>query len=450
MGQEATRLDDDQRALGATSGEAAIPDDPDAIEQDIEQTRAEMSGTIDAIQERLNPEALKAQAKEAAHDATIGRVIDAKDQVVEKVQDLTQQATDKVHELTGGNGGDQYGGQSSTSQLTSTARETGGTIVDTIRANPIPAAIAGAGLGWFLTHRSDHQHHQGRSTYMQNTTMRGGYRGRQMNYRTGYTNWDQRQPDPGHLRAYEGDTLMSQMSSTGGDIVGVIQRHPIPAALAGVGIGWFLMRRSNGGDEGEQPYYYRPAQHTTMRGAYDTRVGYDPRGYGYQSYGSQGNWQQGREDDGGRMSEMAGTAQEAAGDVMHRAQEMGSDAMERVSEYGSMAQEQMSQLPQQAQDQFQHLRYSARQRMQDSPLMMGIVAMGLGLAAGMLLPETEKENEVFGERRDELMGRAQEMAGQAVERVQDVAQDAAEAAKETVQDAAQQQGQSSQSSATTA
>jgi hypothetical protein len=450
MGQEAARLDDDQRPLGATAADATTSDDPDTIEQGIEQTRAEMSGTIDEIQDRLNPETLKAQAKDAVHDATIGRVVDAKDQVVEKVQDLTQQATDKVHELTGGNDGNQHGGQSGTSQLTTTAWDTGSTIVEAIRANPVPAAIAGAGLGWFLTHRSDHHDYQGRSTYMRNTpTTQTGYRGRQMDYRTGYTSWDQRQPDPGHLRAYEGDSLMSQVSSTGGDIVDMIQRHPIPAALAGAGLSWFLMRRSNGSDEGEQPYYYRPAQHTTMKGAYDTRAGYDTRGYGYQSYGNQGNWQQGHEDEGGRMSEMAGTAQEAAGDAMHRAQDMGSDAMDRVSEFGSMAQEQMSQIPHQAQDQFQHLRYSARQRMQDNPLMMGIVAMGLGIAAGMLLPETEKENEVFGERRDEFMDRAQEMAGQAVERVQDVAHDAADAAKETVQDAAQQ-SQSSQTSATTA
>ena len=57
MGQEATRLDDDRSPLdatAATSGDATTSDDPDAIEQEIEQTRAEMSGTIDAIQEKLD------------------------------------------------------------------------------------------------------------------------------------------------------------------------------------------------------------------------------------------------------------------------------------------------------------------------------------------------------------------------------------------------------------
>lgn len=291
---------------------------------------------------------------------------------------------------------------------------------------------------------------------MRNTpSTRSGYSGQQMDYRTGYTNWDRRQPEPGHLREYEGDSFMSQVSSTGGDVVGMIQRNPVPAALAGVGLGWFLMRRSSGSERGDQPYYYRPSQHTTFTGNYGYRggqsnwqPGYDTQGYGYQGPGAQGNWQQETGSEGGRMSEMAGTVQETAGEAMHRAQEMGSQAVDRVSQYGSMAQEQVSHLPHQAQDQFQNLRGTYQQKMQESPLMMGVVAMGLGLAVGMLLPETQKENQVLGEKRDELMDQAQEKAGQAVERVQEVAQEAAHAAQETVQDAAQNTGQS-QSSAMT-
>jgi hypothetical protein len=446
MGQETTRLNEDPHSLNA-----APPDDPDQIEQEIEQTRSEMSGTIDEIQERLNPERLKEQAKEAAHDATIGRVVDAKDQAVEKVQDLASQATDKVRGLTGGNG-DGGNSEGVTSQFTTTARDTGSTIVETIRENPIPAAIAGAGLGWFLTHRSGDHDNERWSGYMSNSpSTQRGYRGQQMNYRTGYTNWDRDQPEPGHLRQYEGDTFMSQVTNTGSDVVGMIQRNPIPAALAGVGLGWFLMRRSSGGDHGDQPYYYRPGQQTTFQnyGYRGGTQGYDTQGYGYQSYGNQGNWQQGSEDESGRISEMAGTVQETAGDAMHRAQEMGSQAVDQVSQFGSMARDQMGNLPHQAQDQFYNLRGTAQQKMNESPLMMGVVAMGLGLAVGMLLPETEKENQVFGEKRDELMDRAQDMAGQAVGQVQEVAQEAVQAAQETVKDATQGSGQSdSQTSAT--
>jgi hypothetical protein len=50
--------------------------------------------------------------------------------------------------------------------------------------------------------------------------------------------------------------------------------------------------------------------------------------------------------------------------------------------------------------------------------------MGLGVAVGMMIPETQKENQVFGEKRDELMERAQDMAGNAVVNAQEAAQGA--------------------------
>ena len=48
-------------------------DETDAIRGDIEDTRANMSSTIDAIQEKLSPQRLTEQAKDAVRDATVGR-----------------------------------------------------------------------------------------------------------------------------------------------------------------------------------------------------------------------------------------------------------------------------------------------------------------------------------------------------------------------------------------
>ncbi len=60
---------------GATADDAlAADDETDAVIDDIDQTRSEMSQTIDAIQARLAPDRLKEQAKEVVHDATIGKV----------------------------------------------------------------------------------------------------------------------------------------------------------------------------------------------------------------------------------------------------------------------------------------------------------------------------------------------------------------------------------------
>jgi hypothetical protein len=86
----------------------------EAIRGDIEGTRANMSSTIDAIQEKLSPQRLTEQAKGAVRDATVGRV------------------------------------QNMASNITDTARGTGSTLMDTIRENPLPAALVGIGVGWLF------------------------------------------------------------------------------------------------------------------------------------------------------------------------------------------------------------------------------------------------------------------------------------------------------------
>ena len=46
----------------------------DQVRSQIEQTRSEMSDTIDAIQTRLSPTRLATQAKDSVKNATVGRV----------------------------------------------------------------------------------------------------------------------------------------------------------------------------------------------------------------------------------------------------------------------------------------------------------------------------------------------------------------------------------------
>ena len=58
------------------SGEVGVPSAPtsDEIGLRIEQTRAEMSDTIDAIQSRLSPTRVLADAKDSVTQATVARV----------------------------------------------------------------------------------------------------------------------------------------------------------------------------------------------------------------------------------------------------------------------------------------------------------------------------------------------------------------------------------------
>jgi len=89
-------------------------DETEAIRADIEQTRTQMSATIDAIQEKLNPQNIVDQAKGAVREATIGRV------------------------------------ENMVSEVRQTAQEASSGFLDTIKDNPIPTAMAAVGLGWLF------------------------------------------------------------------------------------------------------------------------------------------------------------------------------------------------------------------------------------------------------------------------------------------------------------
>ena len=63
-----------------TPSEASADESPREIREDIAETRAEMSETIDAIQQRLSPETLKAQAKSAVAEQLDPRKLTAQAQ----------------------------------------------------------------------------------------------------------------------------------------------------------------------------------------------------------------------------------------------------------------------------------------------------------------------------------------------------------------------------------
>ena len=104
-------------------------DDPSVIRADIGETRRRMSYALDEIGERMNPQHLKEQVKHGVRDATIGRA-----------EDMARHTADR-------------------------AREARHTIMDTIRENPLPAAITGLGLGWLVWNGRKHDDDHGVPMY---------------------------------------------------------------------------------------------------------------------------------------------------------------------------------------------------------------------------------------------------------------------------------------------
>ena len=73
----------------ALGGEAEIDEvEVDRVEVtrvEIERTRADMSETVDAIQDRLSPQNLKEQAKDRVKEATVARAREARSGIVDTI-----------------------------------------------------------------------------------------------------------------------------------------------------------------------------------------------------------------------------------------------------------------------------------------------------------------------------------------------------------------------------
>jgi ElaB/YqjD/DUF883 family membrane-anchored ribosome-binding protein len=89
------------------------------IRAEIEKTRARLGETVEALGAQLNPTHLKERVKESVREATIGRV-----------QHMASNTRDRI-------------------------AETGRGLAQTIRENPLPAAMAAAGIGWLLISNRD-------------------------------------------------------------------------------------------------------------------------------------------------------------------------------------------------------------------------------------------------------------------------------------------------------
>jgi len=239
-------------------------EDPEMIRADIEQTRADMSDTINAIQEKLNPQALIDKAKDSVHEATIGRV----EQMVTNVTD--------------------------------NAKDTGNSLIQMAKDNPIPAALIGLGLGWLFTRNKDtsgnwQPDYRAGSQYDYSPQGMGGQDYRYGNYR----------PQPNMQRA----SYQNQSSGLVEEIIDKVKENPIPVALTGLGI-TMLMKGNNGGSsQARGASYYDSASYRT----------------------NMGNSQ------GGGIGDAVGQVQDKVGDIAGQARDTAGDVAEQVKDTASNA-----------------------------------------------------------------------------------------------------------------
>jgi hypothetical protein len=161
------------------------------IRAEIEETREEMGGTLNELGDRLEPGNLVQEAKDNVRDATIGRVEE-------------------------------------------TARGMSDMVMDTIKRNPIPAAMAGAGLALLWMNRSN-----GNGTDRSGNYRAYGYGGQYDRYGQGGPGISQK---AGEVAGTVGDTVGGAVGSVkegAGEAVSTVAQG---ATQAVDDVGWRLDR----------------------------------------------------------------------------------------------------------------------------------------------------------------------------------------------------------------
>jgi hypothetical protein len=168
------------------------------------------------------------------------------------------------------------------------------------------------------------------------------------------------------------DALRDAMIGTGEgsrDMIDMVRRNPIPAALIGIGIGWMVFG-------------------TTRR-----------------ARAAHADGEAARQPDGGaRGSNGAGRGSRYAAQVGNRARALAGTAQQR-----------------------------AGAAMQENPLVLGALGLVLGAVIGAVLPTSRREREWLSEAQARVVDQAEALGREALERAREVADHAGRAAVEVVE-----------------
>jgi len=346
--------------------------DPEEIRAEMAQTRAAMSETIDALQERLDPQRLKEEATAKIRETT---------------SHLKEEATEKVREATIGKVENMTG--EVMDNVKETAYEARYGIVDTIRQNPIPAALIGIGLAAMLFNGSERN---GRGYRPANGHNGNAQRPRSIPVYGGI------EAAPVRTDSYRGTSMPDEPQSVADQTKSSVQQFGRQAQDKAEDL--------SGQVKGTVQQFGDQAQDKAgnLAGQVKGTV---------QQVGSQAQ----------------DKAEDLAGQVKGTVQQVGSQAQDQAMELGNTVQEQVGQLSTGVQTQVDQLTGTFNRTLQENPLSLGIMAIALGAAAAMVIPSTPKENELFGETRDQMLQKAESAA-------HDVLDQAAEQAKKAVSSSA--------------
>lgn len=235
-------------------------------------------------------------------------------------------------------------------------------------------------------------------------------------------------------------------SSTGANKLWQVAReHPMPAAVVGLGLGWLMVessRKTEAGYDGRDRGNYRSYGNSSYRQGYaGSYSGYDSdQDSGVLSAAKDkvqdvaGSAKDAFSSAGDKVSDLAGQAKDQVSGLSHqvadKASTLGHQVADRASTLGHQVSDRASDLRRQAKTGVRRARVGFWQTMEENPLMVGAATLALGVIAGLLIPSTDREDELMGETRDHLLDQAKEAGQQVLDKSKHVAEAVADKVKE--------------------
>lgn len=188
-----------------------------------------------------------------------------------------------------------------------------------------------------------------------------------------------------------------------------LKSDPLPFALIGIGVAWLAV----GGTSAVRSHL--PAM-PSMRSL-----------TGRPSGGRSGS---GRAQSGQPQGPRRQASGRSPSAPQGRVSAMASGAMDRVRDAATSARESVSGFTDAAREKASYASGMVTDTYEDHPVLLGAIALAVGLAAGLSIPISRREAEFMGETRDQLLEQARTRGQDMVEKGKKVAERALQAAKD--------------------
>lgn len=226
---------------------------------------------------------------------------------------------------------------------------------------------------------------------------------------------------------------------SGRSLIGTLRDNPIPAAMIAGGIGWLLFskRRDRDRDNAAEWDYHNALRATSGSSAHQEGATVDfSHEFPERVENDRGTGSRARE----ASERVVSGARHAGESVVSGARSAG----EAVASTARVASEKVASGTSRVAHTIADRARAGGQRVEESfdqnPMVLGVIAAAVGLAVGMTLPATEKESQLMGTKRDELIDKAKEAVSDAKEKVRHVAERAVPEVRDTLKEVAREEG----------